>query len=302
MPQLRTSRAAPSVYNSCMNQHAADWNIAKLQAIRNNLEIVEHGWEQHVIIDREHDRVYRYPRHDQAAAKLQDEVSILKTLNSLQWPVAIPHLIEFDGKRAAYHYIDGEVLDTEKLASLSAKQLNHIGMQLGQFLAALHHVDPASISHSAWQQQGSLRAFYEHRVRETTDDNPWKQHAIVALERLAALREQHPINEVVVHGDLHGLNMVVARDGNSLNGVIDLSEIEYGDPHQDFRKIFMTDGRLLDPALQAYATAGGQNLSADLVKQWAYLNEWANLCHFAATPENITFQRALAHLHRWDQI
>ncbi len=84
--------------------------------------------------------------------------------------------------------------------------------------------------------------------------------------------------------------------------MIDLSEMEIGDPHQDFRKLFMTDPRLLEPSVNSYHQNGGSRLNIETVKTWAYVNEWANLCHFADTPSNPTYQRALRHLRMWEQI
>jgi aminoglycoside phosphotransferase (APT) family kinase protein len=255
-----------------------------------------------VIIDDANGLVYRYPRHQSAAAKLSDEVTILAHLNKKHWAVPIPYLIDYDGNRASYRYIDGDVLDNKKLATLSDKQLEQIGGQLGIFLAELHVVDPKLIEHKAWRQPGSLFDYYKKRIEGSDDHNKWKQPALKVLNKLQELRQTYPHDDVVVHGDLHGLNTVVATDGNKLAGVIDLSEIELGDPHQDFRKIFMTDERLLNSALLTYEKAGGQQLSSDLIKTWAYVNEWANLCYFADQHHNPTYQRAHAHLKRWGQI
>lgn len=285
-----------------MHQYENIWKLAKESARGSNLSVIEHGWEQHVIVDEENGVVYRYPRHSSALAKLEDEVSILAHLNKLTWPVPIPQLTDFNGQRASYKYIAGDVLDDTRLASLSDAQLDTIGQELGEFLATLHQVDPGLIEHKSWRQKGTLLAYYQKRIQDTHDDNPWKSSGWNALHKLLAARDEIKPAEVVVHGDLHGLNTVITADGNHLAGVIDLSEIELGDPHQDFRKIFMTDARLLPSALLGYQQRGGASLSEELVKLWAYVNEWSNLCHFASDPHNATYQRAIMHLERWKQI
>lgn len=68
------------------------------------LEVVEYGWEQHVIIDKVKNRVYRYPRHSDAAAKLADEVAVLQTIHQQTWPILLPALIECGKLFSTYLY------------------------------------------------------------------------------------------------------------------------------------------------------------------------------------------------------
>lgn len=284
-----------------MNHYTETWQTAKQQALASGKTIVEHGWEQHVIVDEDQDLVYRYPRHASAAAKLEDEVEILRSLRSHKtWPIAIPELLDYDGRRAVYNYIPGDILDQEKLSQLNQMQLENIGRDLGEFMATLHSCDPKLVVRRSWKQPGTLINYYKNRIELSDDTNPWKNQAQDALAKLHHLQKHDEL--VLVHGDLHGLNMIISPDGEHLVGVIDLSEIELGDPHQDFRKIFMAEERLLQPAIDAYATAGGKILNPELVKFWAYVNEWANMCYFANDTANSTYLRALSHLKKWHQI
>lgn len=278
------------------------WGEARHIAFERDKVVVEHGWEQHVIIDEDRQLVYRFPRHEIAAAKLQDEVGLLANLRGAKpWPVAIPELLEYDGRRAVYNLIPGDVLDEKKLAQLNADQLETIGAELGEFLAVLHTCDKTVVVREAWKQPGSLIDYYSNRITLSDPANNWRDPAMKALENLHRLRTHD--EHVVVHGDLHGLNMIIEPSGDHLAGVIDFSEVEIGDPHQDFRKIFMADDRLLLPAIDAYIQTNELTMiNPGLVRQWAYVNEYANLCHFADNPSNPTFERALAHLQKWGQI
>lgn len=266
------------------------WKTARHTAESHGLQIIEHGWEQHVIIDETNDIVYRYPRHAAAAAKLEDEVSVLRELHKRSWPIKLPVMREHNTIFTSYNLIVGQVLSSGVLATLTDSQITYIGEGLGEFLVYLHHFDKAPIEQKKTKQTTTLLAYYAARIGDTPGTP------------LQELLKSPSSPQVVVHGDLHGLNIVVDKDTKVLRGVIDLSEMEIGDPHQDFRKLFMTDPRLLEPAVNSYHQNGGSRLNIETIKTWAYVNEWANLCHFAETPSNPTYQRALRHLRLWEQI
>lgn len=278
------------------------WARAEQTALQAGLEVVEYGWEQHVIIDKVKNRVYRYPRHSDAAAKLADEVAVLQTIHQQTWPILLPTLIECGKLFSTYTYIPGVVLDEQLSQQLSDDDFVAIGTALGTFLAQFHQLEPGIIGRKQTKQTTSLIEYYSERIKEPAPKLPATEHQH-ALQLLNNLKQRaNHVNPVVVHGDLHGLNMVIDPETKCLVGVIDISEIEIGDPHQDFRKLFMTDKRLLQPAIDSYVAAGGQTLSSDVIKLWAYVNEWANICHFANDPANLTYQRARDHLRIWGLI
>jgi aminoglycoside phosphotransferase (APT) family kinase protein len=279
--------------------YAEHWQEARKRALAKGLEIVEIGWEQHVIIDKDEGIVWRYPRHAAAAAKLADEVSVLHSVHRQAWPIELPVMRQHDEICTTYDYIVGEVLTAERVNTLNQSDFERIGKPLGEFLALFHRLDPGIVASKKTRQPGSLLEYYTDRINAGKDTEfyvPAKQ----ALDKLNAIKTD--TTDVVVHGDLHGPNIVVNPADNSLHGVIDLSEMETGDPHLEFRKIFMTVPEMLDPVLARYTASGGQELNRDKIILWAYVNEWANAAHFAGTPENGTYCRAIAHLKEWSQL
>lgn len=277
----------PSLYDK-------HWHSARAEASTQGLQIIEHGWEQHVIINQDLGTVYRYPRNRAAAAKLDDEVGLLDSIHKQEWPVQLPKIIDHTPSYTSYRYIPGEVLDNSQINLLADQDFDRIGRQLGDFLSHLHKLDPSIIRRKETRHDTTLLEYYTERI-ESAKGQLFYGTAAKALSKLG---DDYTGPQVVVHGDLHGLNMVIDPKIKSLNGVIDLSEMEVGDPHQDFRKLFMTDPRLLDPAIAAY----DKPIDAKRVKDWAYVNEWANLCFFADDPNNPTYQRAYYHLVKWRQL
>ncbi len=280
------------------NSYDNHWRNAVNHAPNADFETVEHGWEQHVLIDHIKEIVYRYPRNQAASAKLNDEVNVLDQLQHYKWPVKIPKLVEHHTDYSAYRYIPGAVLDDEMIGNLSDKEAGDIGTKLGEFFLVMHSVSHTVVTAKKTKQTTSLLDYYSERIYGASDTT-YKKHA---LKDLSLLSEKPMSNHVVVHGDLHGLNMVIDPMSHELVGVIDFSELEIGDPDQDFRKIFMADKRLLQPAIDSYNKGSSRTIELNRVKHWAYVNEWANLCYFASQPNNPTFIRATNHLHKWGRL
>lgn len=286
-----------------------NWQAARAEAEAVGLRIIEHGWEQHVIIDAANALVYRYPRRSSAAARLEDEVAVLHHVNQQSWPIALPVMRDHTPAYTSYTYIPGEVYEPAIRDTFDQTEAKHLGQSLGTFLAQFHALDHSIVEQKKTKHTTSLLEYYEQRIRSASsvlnEGTPGLtaeqyQTAVQQLENL--LDQSYPYEHVVVHGDLHGFNMVIDPTTKTLAGVIDLSEMEIGEPHQDFRKLFMADERMLEAALDAYQVAGGAALEAATVKTWAYVNEWSNLCHFADQPNHPTYQRARHHLQQWQQL
>lgn len=280
-----------------MSKFDQNWEIFKEQHNGDkSWEFITHGWEQRVAVDHVNKLTYRYPRNQNAADKLVDEVEILRQLHFVTFNVAIPRVIECASKYSAYDYIPGDVLPETELAKLTDEQAYKIGQDLGEFFAILHSQDPEIAAVRTRKQDMSLFEYYRRRI-ETAKTVDFYQHTQNLLDSITPNAPQ-----VLVHGDLHALNMVIDPINLRLSGVIDFSEVEVGDPHQDFRKIFMADERFLSPAVDVYQQQTGKDLSIDRIRTWAYVNEWANLAFFNGQTTHPTYQRALKHLMQWDEI
>ncbi len=299
-PETSTEKR-PLCYHVFAMQIKADfdqaWAVAQKESSAQNFEVVEHGWEQHVLVDHEKNLVYRYPRNQNSANKLADEVGVLRALHDTTFNVAIPRLRDLTGGYAVYDYIPGDVLSEDGSLGLSDNQAREIGYDLGIFFGILHACSPSIVNSKKTKQTTSLFEYYAERI-ESAKDRDFYEKARGLLLSLQPEAEK----QAVVHGDLHGLNMVLDPISKKLTGIIDFSELELGDPHQDLRKPFMTDGRFLEPMITAYKNATGISLDPEKVRIWAYVNEWANIAYFNDQPSNPTYIRAQKHLRRWNQL
>jgi aminoglycoside phosphotransferase (APT) family kinase protein len=259
-------------------------------------EVVEHGWEQHVLVDHVNNVVYRYPRNQNASDKLKDEIDVLKELNHISFNVSIPRILEHTNACTAYEYIPGDIITEEVSKSLNDNQATEIGYDLGEFLAILHSADPSIVSGKKTKQSISLFEYYTSRI-DNAKNEPFYNHVNNLANQIKSTGTQ-----VLMHGDLHGLNMIIDPISQNLTGVIDFSEVELGDRHQDFRKIFMTNKRFLEPAVNKYQELTQTNLSIDQIIAWAYINEWANIAFYKDNQNHPTYKRALKHLKKWGEL
>lgn len=259
-------------------------------------EIVEHGWEQHVLVDHENNIVYRYPRNQNASDKLKDEIEVLERLNHISFNVSIPRILEHSDARTTYEYIPGDIITEEVSKTLDDKQADQIGQDLGEFLAILHSADADIVAGKKTKQTVSLFEYYMTRI-DNARGEPFYDHITNLANQIKPNGAQ-----VLMHGDLHGLNMIIDPISQNLTGVIDFSEVELGDRHQDFRKIFMTDKRFLDPSIKKYEELTQIELSKDQIIAWAYINEWANIAFYKDKQNHPTYKRALKHLKRWGEL
>jgi aminoglycoside phosphotransferase (APT) family kinase protein len=284
-----------------IDHYTKNWQYARAAAETAGLRIVEHGWEQHVIIDELNGLVYRYPRHAAAAAKLDDEVAVLHDVNEQQWTLALPVMREHTPIYTAYTYIPGEVLSPEIVHTLNQDDFDHIGKQIGRFLAQFHTLDFDIVEQKRTKHTTTLLEYYDRRI-EQGKSTMFYEKATASLQQLNSINEKEATTNVVIHGDMHGPNIVIDPSTKNVAGVIDLSEMETGDPHQEFRKVFMTFPASLPSAIETYESSGGQSVNINKVILWAYVNEWSNACHFAGREDNPTYQRALSNLKRWRQL
>lgn len=78
---------------------------------------------------------------------------------------------------------------------------------------------------------------------------------------------------VVVHGDLHGHNLVLSEDGERLRLVTDLEEVAVGDPHYDLRYLvsIRADLAWFAACRTAYERASGRRLDVERILAWHVL-------------------------------
>jgi aminoglycoside phosphotransferase (APT) family kinase protein len=140
-----------------------------------------------------------------------------------------------------------------------------LGEDLGRILAEQHTCVPAEELEGwlprvkDWPRPEDLS-----RLPEMIQDSNLVERIYRALERRAAIRDDHP---VLVHADLGLHNAVVDPDTMRVTGVIDWEGAVFGDRHQDFAFMVFQQPEepMLEGALSAYEPVTGMKIDRDRV-------------------------------------
>jgi aminoglycoside phosphotransferase (APT) family kinase protein len=184
----------------------------------------------------------RLPSHKAYVPQIDKEHRWLPALAS-QLPLPIPRPIAkgapgcgFPAAWSIYGWVTGEPAAVVGVADQEA-----FARDLGQFLAALHHVDtaggPAAGAHS-FNRGGPVSA-WDEQTRSTINELADEIDAGAATEVWdAALTTTWTDEGVWVHGDVTGSNLLVEND--RLCGVIDFGCSAIGDPACDLTPAWTT--------------------------------------------------------------
>ena len=221
------------------------------------LTIDDDGWDSRAWLDGEW--LNREPRRDEVRPRLLAEARLLPWLApQLPVPVPLPEPTEY-GVR--HRVLIGEPLHEGSTA---------LGRELGEFLTALHAVDPAeAVAHGAGDAETAATekaVFLEECRGQVVPLLPaeLQQRGTDLLARVGGTRT------ALIHADL-GPGHLLVRDSR-ISGVIDWSDAEIGDPALDLS--WLLNGA---PAAVAAGVAETYELTEDLRRRaldWHRLGPW----------------------------
>jgi aminoglycoside phosphotransferase (APT) family kinase protein len=195
-----------------------------------------------------------------------------------------------------------------------AKAREVLVVQLGEFLAGLHAIDPAEVPGA---EEADELARYWTSYEAVPDTSPTFEKA---YEWLVANRPERTAT-VVVHGDLRMGNVIVDEQG--LAAVIDWELVHLGDPVEDLAWLCVKAWRFgaplevggigtVDQLIAAYEGAGGRKVDRDVFKWWLVQKTlqwgigcmgqaWAHLGGMVRSHELAAIGRRVAE-QEWDLI
>jgi aminoglycoside phosphotransferase (APT) family kinase protein len=250
-------------------------------------------------------RCFRFPRTQKAQDLLAYECQVLEHINE-HGPLSIatpaPLILAADHSYAVITGLAGRVVHGEELHQLAETQQIAAGRAIGNFMTELNDIIPATGMPGESRMRKSLlddHAWYtrmyglQDKAFGTLYSRFFEDYSQSRIDRQAQ-------KEVVIHSDLHPDNLLFG-DRNELSGVIDFSEIGFGDVHQELRSVYRTGGRIV---LEAAIDALDERFSpidANLIASQAALHELAIIIERAARKQLHDTRAALADaaLSRW---
>jgi len=202
------------------------------------------GWDNTVFLVND-SFIFRFPRRRIAVCLMETEVRLLPWLAS-QLPLPIPNPCyvgasssDYPCVFAGYRQISGQTITA---ANVSDDERRGMARRLARFLAALHAISPDE-ARMRGAGPDPISRLYATRHKPTATDRldsvpesmiprSLKARLRYLLDALPTIKE--PSSGTLVHGDLHGSQLLVSEDAHELAGVIDWGDVHLGDPASDF--------------------------------------------------------------------
>lgn len=198
--------------------------------------------------------IFRFTGSRPAAEWLAAEHRLLAAISG-RVTARVPEPCRTDANWAfdAYPRIEGDLLAAQVCSrSLSEASRRRIASEIGRFLAELHAAVDLQTAHGLRLPPPGYPPFEPDLLRRTLPllECDADRAMVREVDRLVAGALPALNSPALLHGDLHGDNLVISADG-SLAGVIDFRAAVVADRHIDFRCLFPYED-VLDGAVDAY--------------------------------------------------
>lgn len=139
-------------------------------------------------------------------------------------------------------YLEGDEAETS-VPTLPEEEQRRLGLEAGRILKRIHNLDSHKEPYD-WADR--MRRKVETKKRIFLESGiVFEGYGILVshITRHLHLLEGRPL--VLQHGDYHLGNMVLMEDrGGPGLGILDFNRFDYGDPYEDFTRLFMFSARI----------------------------------------------------------
>lgn len=196
----------------------------------------------------------------EASALLLGQARLIQILAPLGLPLQQPILVAADPVLVVYRRLPGHELTAETASTLHAREEAVVAELLGNLLNRLH--DRAIL---ATVVESGIQLPRERTWCQAADTGRLRRDLLLRLDPVRVRRLEprldwvdrelaDPVDEVFLHGDLHGHNLLFDADHSRIRGVLDLENASVGDLAFDFRYLpaFSPRLELFDQVVEAY--------------------------------------------------
>jgi len=181
-----------------------------------------------------------------------------------------------------YHKVPGTVFSQE----LQNRQPRSTQATNARLLASVIH----AFASQPWEGYRHLTRPHPYRVHpEVWDYFHRTDPAVCPLyERAVDLQAGLDSEEVLLHGDLHGLNMIVDADSH-LVGVIDWSALSIGPFERDFKFFFSFGDEFMARVLDEYERVSGRRIALRTMLTYNLIESFSNFYYSFIDPQRRHF-------------
>ncbi|WP_313800207.1 aminoglycoside phosphotransferase family protein [Cytobacillus sp.] len=214
----------------------------------NEVQINNKGWDNDILIIN-NEIVFRFPKSEQLLTKVLNEMQILHHLALKKTSIKIPKYepVYSDSRLIGVKYplINGESLSEVSDCLLNEKLEN--AKLISDFLTKLHSIDCSNMNETTletihtpyyWER---LYTSVKHDVfpfLSTYQKNEISEVFISFINNYSNLSYQ----KTIIHGDLTASNIIYNKTLNRIEGIIDFTDAQFGDPAFDFAGLYWTFG------------------------------------------------------------
>jgi aminoglycoside phosphotransferase (APT) family kinase protein len=242
--------------------------------------LAPHGWDS-VAVDVGDRLIFKFPRHEAAAARLRREARLLAAIRP-RLATPVPDMTLFEGLPlfSRHAKLAGDHLTSAGYERLSQGGRERVAGQLALFYAELHALDRAGLVAlgvgpiGAWLPISEIARRALPRLPQEA-----RSRAAAVLDAYGRLPPD-PCGETFGFFDGHGWNLAFDAQGERLNGVYDFGDSGLGGLCQEFIYSSLTSFDLTDRIVSAYEGLTGRRLDRpriDLLTGVHGLSELAEL-------------------------
>jgi len=258
------------------------------------------GWDS-VVADVNDNYIFRFPRSKNYPLERENRVlDYLKDKISARIPI-----VEFVGSKflfMGYRKIQGISLEQDLALRFTEVQRSYIAPLIAQFLYELHSGFSVDFGTEIGLRTTTIKSYVKEASFENAEhiqNKKLRDFVLRIIERYLALPKDES-NIVVIHGDMHGRNMVVQKDNEHiLEGIIDFGDIEIGDAHLEFCPMYNYLRPIVHQVIQKYNEFTGNEISIERVATYSRIIEVSELCSYMHDPQSRHYPKAKYNLERW---
>ncbi|WP_167751381.1 phosphotransferase family protein [Lentibacillus salicampi] len=199
----------------------------KIESVNMNSQ----GWDNNILIINDA-IVFRFPKNKAIADRVKSEAVLLRQLRQQKPMLQIPdYRLLSDGNDditcVYYDYITGASFKDGPAS-------DHNAALLGDFLTKLHHLDPDHSQLETYHTYGYWHELYESVVKEVFPYLGSSEQCKISDVFSHFLNDIPSLTfpQTIIHGDLTTSNILC--DNGKVNGIIDFTDAQIGDPAFDF--------------------------------------------------------------------
>lgn len=220
---------------------------------------------------------FRFPKNEVGVEVINYEFEALKLLRG-KLSVDIPEPIELapDGAYNVLSFLPGKVLKKHEVAALPFEKRRDMGVAIAGVINELNSV----INREALQAIPTNRSFVRSRddyyaaiyQAALQQDGDYAKTYCQTYEHLQTLRPNGSASNIIVFGDFSSPNLILSDD-DQLTGIVDWTELGFGDIHNELRPVFSVIGQQAFETMVASLDNGLGPVDQELVRLLAITHE-----------------------------